>query len=121
MLAHAAVADQGMFASRLAGHPRVLYDTACISPGDVVELFARVPAERIVFASDVPYGRPVVGLYQALRVARLAGLDPAETAMLAGGTMAAVLAGRAPAEARPPRLAARAPRRRRRSCASAPT
>ena len=58
VLAHAAVADQGMFASRLAGHPRVLYDTACMSPGDVVELFARVPAERIVFASDVPYGRP---------------------------------------------------------------
>ena len=104
VLAHAAVADQGMFASRLAGHPRVLYDTACMSPGDVVELFARVPAERIVFASDVPYGRPVVGLYQALRVARLAGLDAEETAMLAGGTMAAVLAGRAPAEARPPRL-----------------
>jgi hypothetical protein len=109
VLAHAAVADQGMFASRLAGHPRVLYDTACMSPGDVVELFARVPAERIVFASDVPYGRPVVGLYQALRVARLAGLDPEETAMLAGGTMAAALAGRPPAEARPPRLSRERP------------
>ena len=99
VLAHAAVADQGMFASRLADHPCVLYDTACLSPGDVVELLARVPAERVVFASDVPYGRPVVGLYQALRVAARAGLDAGGTAMLAGGTMAAVLDGRPPAPA----------------------
>ena len=26
-----------------------------------LELFARVPAERIVFASDIPYGRPLTG------------------------------------------------------------
>ena len=58
ILAHAGVAGQGMFASRLAGHPATLYDTSCFSPFDVVELYARVPAERIVFASDAPYGRP---------------------------------------------------------------
>ena len=78
VLAHTALADQGMFAHRLADHPKVLYDTSCFSPLDVIELFARVPAERIVFASDVPYGRPIGGLYAAMRVAELAGLDASD-------------------------------------------
>src|SRR5919199_498670 len=105
VLAHAGIAGQGMFASRLAGHPAVLYDTSTLSPFDVIELFARVPAERIVFASDIPYGRPAFALYQALRIGRhVAGLDDDELRMLAGGTMATLLDGRAPAEARPPRV-----------------
>src|SRR3982074_1541169 len=58
ILAHAALAGRGMCAARLAGHPCTLYDTSCLSAFDVVELFARVPLERIVFASDAPYGRP---------------------------------------------------------------
>ncbi len=105
VLAHTALADQVMFTSRLSEHPRVLYDTSTFSPFDLVELFARVPAERIVFASDIPYGRPVRGLYVAMRAALLAGLDADDRALLAGGTMAAVLDGRPLPEARPPRLA----------------
>ena len=58
-----------MFATRLADHPRVVYDTSCFSTLDLVELFARVPAERIVFGSDAPYGRPAGGLFQAMRAA----------------------------------------------------
>src|SRR3954467_4245310 len=105
VLAHAGIAGQGMFASRLAGHPAVLYDTSCLSPFDVIELFARVPAERIVFASDVPYGRPAFALYQAMRIGRMvAGLDGDELRMLAGGTMTALLDGGALAEPRPPRV-----------------
>ena len=105
VLAHAAIADQGMFAVRLADHPAVLYDTSCWSALDLIELFARVPAERIVFASDMPYGRPVGGLFQTLRVAAYAGLDATERAAVAGATMSALLEGRPLAEARPPRLA----------------
>jgi hypothetical protein len=105
VLAHAGIAGQGMFATRLADHPNVLYDTSCLSPFDVIELFARVPAERIVFASDVPYGRPAFALYQALRIGALvAGLDEDELRLLAGGTMAAVLDGRALPEPRAPRV-----------------
>jgi uncharacterized protein len=105
VLAHAGIAGQGMFATRLADHPNVLYDTSCLSPFDVIELFARVPAERIVFASDVPYGRPAFALYQALRIGALvAGLDEDELRLLAGGTMAAVLDGRPLPEPRAPRV-----------------
>ncbi len=104
ILAHAGIADQGMFASRLADHPAVVYDTSTFSAMDVLELFARVPAERIVFASDIPYGRTRTGLYLLLRVAAYAGLDEATCALILGGTMAALLEGRPPAPSQPPRL-----------------
>jgi predicted TIM-barrel fold metal-dependent hydrolase len=71
VLAHAGIADQAVLATGLARHPRVLYDTSCFAPYDVVELFARVPAERIVFGSDAPYGQPVEGLFLAMRAAAL--------------------------------------------------
>jgi uncharacterized protein len=105
VLAHAAIADQGMFAARLAGHPAVVYDTSCFSAFDLIELFARVSAERIVFASDMPYGRPVGALFHTLRVAAYAGLDVSEREWVAGATMSALLERQPLAEALPPRLA----------------
>jgi hypothetical protein len=106
VLAHAAIGDQGMFASRLGDHPAVFYDTSCFNALDIVELFARVPAERIVFASDIPYGRPVPGLFLALRAAAYAGLDAPERSLIAGGTMAALVDGGVLATPTPPRVAA---------------
>jgi len=91
ILAHGAICDQGILTTRLADHPGVLYDMSCFFPIDVIELFARVPAERIVFASDPPYGLPATTLYMALRVAWKAGLDEATTKTVLGGTMAALL------------------------------
>jgi hypothetical protein len=91
ILAHGAICDQGILTTRLADHPGVLYDMSCFFPLDVIELFARVPAERIVFASDPPYGLPATTLYMALRVAWKAGLDEATTKTVLGGTMAALL------------------------------
>jgi hypothetical protein len=59
----------------------------------VIELFARVPAERIVFASDPPYGLPATSLYMALRVAAQAGLDEQAVKGVLGGTVAALFDG----------------------------
>jgi predicted TIM-barrel fold metal-dependent hydrolase len=103
ILAHGAICDQGILTSRLAEHPGVLYDISCFFPLDVIELFARVPAERIVFASDPPYGMPSPTLYLALRIARQAGLDEQATRGLLGTTMASLIdESRLPA-AQPPR------------------
>lgn len=93
ILAHGAICDQGILTTRLADHPAVLYDISCFFPLDVIELFARVPAERIVFASDPPYGMPATTLYLALRIARQAGLDETATRAMLGGTMAALIDG----------------------------
>jgi len=103
ILAHGAICDQGVLTSMLADHPGVLYDISCFFPLDVIELFARAPAERIVFGSDPPYGLPATTLYMALRVAAQAGLDELATRRLLGGTMAALLDGEqlpAPSEPR---------------------
>jgi uncharacterized protein len=104
VLAHAGIADQGMFSSRLRDHPGVLYDTSTFSVFDLIELFAKVPVERIVFASDVPYGRPIGALHTVLRIAAYAGLDDEQRGALAGQTMTDVLEGRPPADPRPPRV-----------------
>ena len=103
ILAHGAICDQGILTSRLADHPGVLYDISCFFPLDVIELFARVPAERIVFASDPPYGLPATTLYLALRVAAQAGLDESTTRGVLGATMADLLDGRGLPPATPPR------------------
>jgi uncharacterized protein len=103
ILAHGAICDQGILTSRLAEHPGVLYDISCFFPLDVIELFARVPAERIVFASDPPYGLPATSLYMALRVTRHAGLDEPTTRGVLGGTMAALLDGEGLPPSTPPR------------------
>lgn len=103
ILAHGAICDQGILTSRLADHPGVLYDISCFFPLDVIELFARAPAERIVFASDPPYGLPATTLYLALRVATQAGLDEAATRGVLGATMADLLDGRGLAPTTAPR------------------
>jgi uncharacterized protein len=93
ILAHGAICDQGILTTRLADHPGVLYDISCFFPLDVIELFARVPAERIVFASDPPCGMPATTLYLALRLARQARLDEQATKAILGQTMASLLDG----------------------------
>src|SRR4029077_7650203 len=103
ILAHGAICDQGILTSRLSDHPGVLYDISCFFPLDVIELFARAPVERIVFASDPPYGLPVTSLYLALRVAAQAGLDEAATRGMLGTTMADLLDGRGLPPITPPR------------------
>jgi hypothetical protein len=103
ILAHGAICDQGILSTRLADHPAVLYDMSCFFPIDVIELFARVPAERVVFASDPPYGLPATTLYMALRVAAQAGLDEATTRLVVGGTMAALIDGDELPAVTPPR------------------
>jgi uncharacterized protein len=103
ILAHGAICDQGILTTRLADHPSILYDISCFFPLDVIELFARVPAERIVFASDPPYGMPATTLYLALRVAAQAGLDESAVKAMLGGTMAALIDGQALPATTPPR------------------
>jgi len=103
ILAHGAICDQGIITSRLADHPGVLYDISCFFPLDVIELLARAPVERIVFASDPPYGLPATSLYMALRVAEHAGLDEAAVRGMLGGTIAGLLDGRGLPAVTPPR------------------
>lgn len=102
ILAHAGIADQGIFCARLQDHPRVVFDTSVFAPIDLGELMARVPAERIVFASDPPYGRPHLALYALLRMARASGATDDQLTAMLGGTVRALLDGVALPSPRPP-------------------
>jgi predicted TIM-barrel fold metal-dependent hydrolase len=103
ILAHGAICDQGTLTSGLADHPGILYDTSCFHPIDVLALFARVPAERIVFGSDPPYGRPASGLYLALRAAQAEGLDDQALRAVLGESMGSLFDGTGLADRTPPR------------------
>jgi hypothetical protein len=93
----------------LPSHPNVLVDTAWWNPVDLVALFALAPPASIVWASDSPYGRPLVSAVWALRCALQAGCTPAQLRGIAGGTIARVLDGLPPEELGAPPGAPRAP------------
>jgi len=103
ILAHAAICEQGTLTDGLADHPGILYDTSCFHAIDVLALFSRVPAERIVFGSDPPYGRPASGLYLALRAAHAEGLDDGALRAMLGGNMESLFDGTGLPPKSPPR------------------
>jgi predicted TIM-barrel fold metal-dependent hydrolase len=102
ILAHAAISDLAWLWRVLPEHPNVLIDTAWWHPSDLVALFALVPPASIVWASDAPYGRPLLAAALNLRCALQAGLGPAQLRGIAGDTLEAVLAGSPPADLGPP-------------------
>ena len=109
ILAHAAISDLAWLWRVLPAHPNVLVDTSWWNPVDLVALFTLAPPASIVFASDSPYGRPLVSAVWALRCALQAGCTPAQVRGIAGGTIARVLDGQPPADLGPPPGAPRAP------------
>ena len=97
ILAHAGIADQAIFATRLVDHPGAFFDTSVLGPLDLSELFARVPAERVVFGSDPPYGRPLPAAYATVRIARSVGCDDDQLRLIMGGSASRILAAESPA------------------------
>jgi predicted TIM-barrel fold metal-dependent hydrolase len=93
IMAHVGVADQGALADGLRGHPAAVFDSSWMNMMDTMALFARVPAERIVFGADPPYGRTFVGLYLILRVLACLGVDHDTRREVIGGGAARLFAG----------------------------
>jgi hypothetical protein len=102
ILAHAAISDLAWLWRVLPSHPNVLIDTSWWNPVDLVALCALAPPASIVFASDSPYGRPLVSAVWALRCALQAGCTHEQVRGIAGGTIARVLEGEPPADLGPP-------------------
>ena len=102
ILAHAAISDLAWLWRVLPSHRNVLIDTSWWNPVDLVALFALCPPASIVWASDSPYGRPLVSAVWALRCALQAGCTPAQVRGIAAGTIARVLDGAAPDDLGPP-------------------
>jgi hypothetical protein len=109
ILAHAAISDLAWLWRVLPSHRNVLIDTSWWNPVDLVALFALAPPANVVWASDSPYGRPLISAVWALRCALQAGCTPAQVRGIAGGTIARVLDGLPPEDLGPPPGAPAAP------------
>ena len=103
IMAHVGVADQAALADGLRDHPAALFDTSWMNLMDTMALFARVPAERIAFGADPPYGRTFVGLYLVLRVLACLGVDHDTRRHVVGGAAERLFSSRPLDPPTPPR------------------
>ena len=74
ILAHAAISDLAWLWHVLPDHPNVFIDTAWWNPADHIALFSLVDPSHIVWASDSPYGLPVLAAWTHARGALQAGV-----------------------------------------------
>ena len=102
ILAHCAISDLSWLWRELPDHPNLYIDTAWWAPADVLATFALCPPSNVVWASDSPYGRPLIGATQTMRMAFQAGLTPDQLRGVMGGQMEQVLAGEPRLELGPP-------------------
>lgn len=108
ILAHAAISDLAWLWRVMPEHPNVYVDTAWWNPSDLIALFTLAPPGQILWASDSPYGMPVMSAIIALRCALQSGLSGEAVRLVAGGQLARILEGRPPADGGPPPGTARA-------------
>ena len=101
ILAHAAVTDLSWIWRHVEDHPNLYIDTSWWVPVDLMILFSYVPPGRILFASDVPYGAPVLNAILALRCALQAGLSAEQIRGVCGAQLERLLAGEEPLDLGP--------------------
>jgi predicted TIM-barrel fold metal-dependent hydrolase len=93
ILAHCAISDLATLSNESQSRPGLMFDTAWWNPADLAALFAWVDASQILYASDTPYGDPLMSSTIATRAAIQAGLSGAALSAVFGGNLHRVLAG----------------------------
>jgi predicted TIM-barrel fold metal-dependent hydrolase len=96
ILAHAGVSDLSWLAGHAQRQANLLFDTAWMSPPDLLALFALVPPGQVLYATDLPYGSSTGAGIMTFRCALQAGLGPQALEAVAGGQLARLLAGSEP-------------------------
>jgi predicted TIM-barrel fold metal-dependent hydrolase len=96
ILAHAGISDLAWLWHVLPEHPNVFIDTAWWNPADLIALFALVAPSQIVWASDSPYGLPVLAAFTHARCALQAGVGDEALRSIMGGQIARLVTGEDP-------------------------
>lgn len=96
ILAHAGISDLSWIWRRTIDNPSVFFDTSWWNPTDLLVLLSLVPPGQILFASDCPYGTPLLSSLLVGRCAAHAGLDAEQLRAVFGGQLARLLAGEEP-------------------------
>ena len=91
----------------LPEHPNLFVDTAWWDPADMLAMFTLCPPGSLLWASDSPYGRPLVSAVLHLRFALQAGLGERAVRSIAGDQLKRLLGGDEPLDAGPPPREAR--------------
>jgi uncharacterized protein len=85
ILAHAGITDLAWLWKVAPDHPNLLFDTSWWAGADLEALFSLVPPGQILFASDAPYGQPLVSAITQLRTMLQVGLSPEQIRSIASG------------------------------------
>jgi hypothetical protein len=96
ILAHAAISDLAWLWHVLGEHPNIFIDTAWWNPADHIALFSMVAPSQIVWASDSPYGMPLLAAWTHARAALTAGVSNEALQSIMGGQIARLVAGEDP-------------------------
>jgi hypothetical protein len=101
ILAHCAISDLSWLWHELPSHPNLFIDTAWWNPADIIATLSLCPPANVVWASDSPYGLPIVAATQTLRCAFQAGLSPEQVRGVMGAQVERMLDGEDPLELGP--------------------
>ncbi len=101
ILAHAAISDLAAIGDRWQEFPGLFFDTAWWAAPALLTLFATVPAGRILYASDTPYGSPMMQAALTMRTALAAGSSQDELTSVFGLNLLDLLNGIRPAAGTP--------------------
>jgi predicted TIM-barrel fold metal-dependent hydrolase len=85
ILAHAGATDLSWLWRAAGDVPNLLFDTAWWMPADLLALFSLIPPAQIVFASDAPYGQPLVASISQVRYMRQVGLSDDQIRLICAG------------------------------------
>jgi uncharacterized protein len=96
ILAHAAIVDQDRICELVAGRANVLFDTSTWMVVDILNLFARVAPEQVVWATDTPYGNHLYAQWLVGCVLDQLGADERIRRAVFGETIRGVLRGELP-------------------------
>jgi uncharacterized protein len=102
ILAHAGICDLSWIWAAADELPNLFFDTSWWSAADLLALFTLVPPGQIVWASDAPYGSPLIGACIGLRCAQQAGFEGGLLRAVSGRTIEALVAGEDPPDLGPP-------------------
>ena len=97
ILAHAAISDLAWLWHVLPDHPNIFIDTAWWNPADHIALFSLVAPSQIVWASDSPYGLPLLAAWTHARTRADRGRQRRGAALDHGRPDRAAGRGRGPA------------------------
>ena len=93
ILAHAGITDLSWIWRVAADLPNLLFDSAWWMPADLQTLFSLVPPGQILFASDAPYGHPMMSAVTQLRSALQVGLSTEQIRCITSEQSLRIVAG----------------------------